>query len=46
MRTDDGDNLLDETTWEFLKPGWWIAHALLIGGAIYLGYRLGRRDNY
>jgi len=41
VRSDD-DNVLDETTWEFLRPGWWISHFVLIGGALYLGYRLGQ----
>ncbi len=37
-------NVLNSSTWEFPRPGWWLAHAALIGGAIYLGYRLARRD--
>ncbi len=46
LGTADRDNILDETPWEFLRPAWWLAHVLLIGGAVYLGYRLGRRDSY
>jgi hypothetical protein len=38
------ENVLDDTTWEFGRPGWWVTHAVLIAGAVYLGYRLTRRD--
>ena len=40
----NNDNVLDDTTWEFGRPGWWVTHAVLIAGAVYLGYRLTRRD--
>lgn len=35
-------NSIDHTTWEFLRPGWWTAHALLVGGVYLLGRRMGR----
>lgn len=38
--------VIDGTTWEFPKTGWWASHAVLIAGALWLGYALGRRDNY
>jgi hypothetical protein len=35
-------NPVDDTTWEFLQPGWWALHALVIGGAVLLGRALKR----
>lgn len=32
--------------WDFPKAGWWASRAMLIAGALWLGYALGRRDNY
>lgn len=37
------DSPLDGAIWEFPRPGWWVVHVALIGGAVYLGYCLGRR---
>lgn len=34
------NNTLDETTWEFGKPGWWISHVVSMGLMVYLGYVL------
>lgn len=36
-------NPVDQTTWEFLRPGWWAFHAVAIGGMYLLGRRLGRQ---
>ncbi|MDI6871392.1 MAG: hypothetical protein QME79_08565 [Bacillota bacterium] len=36
-------NPVDHTTWEFLRPGWWVFHALAIGGTLLLGRRLTKR---
>lgn len=35
---DKTKNVLDETTWEFLKTGWWISHILVIVIVAYLGF--------
>lgn len=35
-------NVLDNTTWEFGKTGWWVSHIVTIGAAIYLGSVLKR----
>ncbi|MDP2859446.1 MAG: hypothetical protein Q8P50_15920 [Bacillota bacterium] len=35
---DRTKNVLDETTWEFLKTGWWISHILAIVIVAYLGF--------
>ncbi len=36
-------NPVDDTTWEFLRPGWWAFHAAAIGGLLLLGRRLRNR---
>jgi len=30
-------NPVDNTTWEFLKPGWWFIHVVAIVALLYLG---------
>lgn len=35
-------NAVDNTTWEFLHPGWWALHAVAIGGTLLLGRVLKR----
>ena len=30
-------NPIDHTTWEFLKPGWWLVHIVAIIALLYLG---------
>lgn len=31
-------NTLDGTTWEFLRPGWWISHVLAVVIVAWLGF--------
>lgn len=30
-------NVLDGSTWEFLRSGWWIVHVIALVGVFYLG---------
>jgi len=30
-------NVLDGTTWEFLRGGWWVLHIIAILAVFYLG---------
>ncbi|ABZ83153.1 hypothetical protein HM1_0539 [Heliomicrobium modesticaldum Ice1] len=34
------DNVLNGTTWEFLKTGWWVWHVFAIALVFYLGHLL------
>lgn len=35
MRFAKKDNILDDTSWEFLRPAWWALHTITIGALAY-----------
>lgn len=36
-------NIIDGTTWEFARPGFWILHALGAAALLYLGAKMMRK---
>lgn len=36
-------NIIDGTTWEFARPGFWALHALGAGALLYLGAKMMRK---
>lgn len=36
-------NIIDGTTWEFARPGFWVLHALGAAGLLYLGAKIAKK---
>lgn len=36
-------NIIDGTTWEFARPGFWVLHALSAAGLLYLGAKMAKK---
>ena len=36
-------NIIDGTTWEFARPGFWVLHVLGAAGLLYLGAKMAKK---
>ncbi len=46
MKIRKRNNVLDGTSWETFRSGWWALHLAAIPAVYFLGKRIARRRSY